>query len=49
MAARESPRMIEEESERTETHSSSGGAQECVRMPLPAQGLRYLNFRFTEF
>ena len=33
MAARESPQMIEEERERAESHSSSGGAHEVVQRP----------------
>jgi hypothetical protein len=33
MATRESPRMVEEERERAESHASSGGAQERVQRP----------------
>jgi hypothetical protein len=33
MSARESPQVIEEERERAESHSSSGGAHEVVQRP----------------
>jgi hypothetical protein len=33
LAARESPEMIEEERERAESHSSSGGAHEVEQRP----------------
>jgi hypothetical protein len=43
MAARESPRMVEER-ERAESHSSCSGAHEVVQRPLVAESVRQLSF-----
>jgi hypothetical protein len=44
MAARESPRMVEEERERAESYSSCSGAHEVVQRPLVAESVRQLSF-----